>query len=95
VLSDRFRDITITLPAPPHPAAALPVTWLVPEIVDHIVRFVHSDYQGTPSNRELTHIFPAATNIAIEPMSLRSIFLAIAKSSRTHNHSAVDGRLKA
>src|SRR5580704_6978900 len=43
VLSDRFRDITITmptaLPLPPN----FPATWLLPETVDHVIRFIHSD----------------------------------------------------
>ena len=82
VLSDRFRDITITLPTPSPLPATIPATWLVPETVDHVIRFVHSDYNDRTTAAELTSIFPSARDIAIDPMPLRSIFLAIAKSAR-------------
>jgi len=87
VLSDRFRDITITLPTPSPLPATIPATWLVPETVDHVIRFVHSDYNDRTTAAELTSIFPSARDIAIDPMPLRSIFLAIAKSGRAHNHA--------
>jgi ABC-2 type transport system ATP-binding protein len=92
VLSDRFRDITVTLPIPSPLPPNFPSTWLLPEAVDHVIRFVHSDYTGQPSDLELAAIFPSATDIAIDPMPLRSIFLAIAKSGRVHNQSQPSGR---
>src|SRR5271168_449966 len=43
VLSDRFRDITITLPTASSLPPTYPATWLVPESIDHVIRFTHSD----------------------------------------------------
>jgi ABC-2 type transport system ATP-binding protein len=87
VLSNRFRDIAITLPTPSPLPPGLPSTWLIPQTVDHVIRFVHSDYQDPATDHELATIFPSATDITADPMPLRSIFLAIAKSGRTHNPS--------
>jgi ABC-2 type transport system ATP-binding protein len=92
VLSDRFREVTITLPAPAPLPADLPAAWLLPETADCVVRFVHSQYRGTASEREMAAVFPAANDIAAEPMALRAIFLAVARSSRTEANTAADGR---
>jgi hypothetical protein len=60
----------------------------MPESIDHVIRFVHSDYTGQPSDLELATVFPTASDIAIDAMPLRAIFLAIAKSGRVHNRSS-------
>ena len=87
VLSDRFRDITITLPTPSPLPPHFPASWLLPETVDHVIRFIHSDYNDHTTAAELAVTFPTASDIAIDPMPLRSIFLAIAKSARVHTRS--------
>ncbi len=81
-LADRFRDVSITLDAPAPLPLNLPPTWLVPETADCVFRFVHSEYQGDATARELAARFPSARDISAEPMPLRSIFLAIAKTGR-------------
>jgi ABC-2 type transport system ATP-binding protein len=82
VLSARFRDVTITLenlmPLPEN----LPQTWLQPQLTDHVFHFVHSAYHEQHSEIELAKAFPTARDIAFEPMPLRQIFLAVAKSGR-------------
>jgi ABC-2 type transport system ATP-binding protein len=87
VLNDRFRDVSITLAAPTPLPPDLPPAWLLPETVDCVLRFVHSEYKGVATDRELAAIFASARDISAEPMPLRSIFLAIAKSSRSHNRA--------
>jgi ABC-2 type transport system ATP-binding protein len=82
VLSARFREVTVTLPTAPALPPNLPPAWLLVEAVDHVIRFIHSEYNGPAGSAELAQIFPSATDIAIEAMPLRSIFLAIAKSAR-------------
>jgi ABC-2 type transport system ATP-binding protein len=80
-LSNRFRDVTITLSEPSPLPARLPATWLEPQSADCVLHFVDSDFKED-SPRELANRFPAARDIAFEPMTLRQIFLAIAKSGR-------------
>jgi ABC-2 type transport system ATP-binding protein len=85
VLSDRFREVTVTLANPAPLPANLPPTWLLAQSADCVLRFVHNhfDEQATPS--EIHALVPTARDISFDPMSLRAIFLAIAK---THRDSA-------
>ena len=82
VLSDRFREITITLSAPSPVPRNIPPTWLQVEAGDAVIRFVDSNFHGQATTRELAEIFPSAGDISVEPIPLRSIFLAIAKTGR-------------
>jgi ABC-2 type transport system ATP-binding protein len=82
VLSDRFREVTVTLDAPAPLPTNLPRTWLLPETTDCVARFIASEYRGEETHREIAAIFPGARDVEAEAMSLRSIFLAIAKSAR-------------
>ena len=88
VLSDRFREVTITLDYPLQLPEKIPATWLLPEASEFVIRFVDSNYQGEATARELAAMFPAARNISQTSMSLRAIFLAIAKSGRGQSQSA-------
>jgi ABC-2 type transport system ATP-binding protein len=84
-LTDRFRAVTVTLESPSPLPVSLPPTWLEPQTADCVVRFIHSKYNEKDASAELANIFPAARDVTFDPMSLRSIFLAVAKSGRDHN----------
>jgi ABC-2 type transport system ATP-binding protein len=86
-LSDRFREITITFPVTAQTPAVMPREWLLPEAGDAVLRFVHSAYEGEASERELRELLPAARHIEAQPMSLREIFLAMAKSRRRQRNA--------
>ena len=90
VLSERFREVTVTLERPSTLPENYPASWLQPEVADCVVRFVHSNYKRQTTERELVEIFPSGRNFSLDPMPLRSIFLAIAKSGRNHAHSAAN-----
>lgn len=81
-LTARFREVTVTLDGADRIPADPPSSWLQVEAADHVVRFVHSRFDEAGTAREFADHFPAARNIEISAMSLRSIFLAIAKTSR-------------
>jgi ABC-2 type transport system ATP-binding protein len=82
VLTDRFREVVITLDDASAIRRELPKTWLRPEISGSVIRFIDSDYRGERTAVELAEIFPTARDISFNPMSLRSIFLSVARSSR-------------
>ena len=93
ILSERFREVTVTLERPSKLPRNCPASWLQPEVSDCVVRFVHSNYKQQITERELVDIFPSARNFSFDPMPLRSIFLAIAKSGRNHVQSiAIDAK---
>jgi ABC-2 type transport system ATP-binding protein len=82
VLSGRFREVTITLANPAPLPTNLPASWLQPQTEDCVVRFVDSRYDEQATAREVAEKFPSARDVAYDPMPLRAIFLAIAKSHR-------------
>jgi ABC-2 type transport system ATP-binding protein len=90
VLSDRFREVTVTLDSPSPLPADLPASWLQAQAADCVLRFVHSDFKDQATALELARRFPSARDISFDPMSLRAIFLAVAKSNRNRAASAPD-----
>jgi len=82
VLSERFREVTVTLPEPARVPANLPPTWLLPESADCVVRFVDSGFDAGSEAGAIAAAFPGARDVAVEAMPLRAIFLAMAKSGR-------------
>jgi ABC-2 type transport system ATP-binding protein len=80
-LTDRFREVEITLNHPQPLPATLPSTWLQPQSVGTVIRFTHTEAANGAAATELAEIFPNARDITLTPMTLRSIFLAIARSS--------------
>jgi ABC-2 type transport system ATP-binding protein len=87
VLSDRFREVTVTLTAPAPLPRELPATWLEPQTADCVVRFVDSEYRGGESEREVAAKFAGVRDVECEAMPLRAIFLAIAKSGRRQSRA--------
>jgi ABC-2 type transport system ATP-binding protein len=63
---------------PPSP----PQSWLVPEINGHSLRVVESEYQQGLSESRLAGAVPGAGEVSASEMSLREIFLALARTFR-------------
>jgi ABC-2 type transport system ATP-binding protein len=61
---------------------AVPESWLLFEQTPTAARFVHMHADTESIAAEVAAAFPQATATQIEPMSLRAIFLALAKSGR-------------
>ncbi len=87
-LSNRFRDVTVTLEGPATLPANMPSDWLQFQVNGAVAHFVHSGYAGEPSERAIRAAFPTASSLSFDPMPLRSIFLAIAKKERHHPPAA-------
>ena len=82
-LSARFREVTVTLggdEAAPVLRDA-PASWLMVESSASVVRFVHANAADEAIEDEVRAVLPRATLIEAAPMTLRTIFLALAKSS--------------
>ena len=63
-------------------ASGVPSSWLQLQRTAHTARFVHTQADTESIENQVRIAFPDTTAIDIEPMNLRSIFLAIAKSGR-------------
>lgn len=81
-LVNRFREIQVTVDGEAVLPPALPATWLVPRVASAVVRFVDAQYDAARSAAEIRERFRGVRDVTAEAMSLRSIFVALARSSR-------------
>ena len=81
-LSDRFREIEVTLEAPAELPPDWPNHWLNPEQSSVVVRFTDSKFDRERNAADLRRLFPAARGVSVRGMPLRSIFVALAKAAK-------------
>jgi ABC-2 type transport system ATP-binding protein len=84
-LSGRFREIALTFEKPPAAPDAWPHHWLGREAAGNTLHFVATQYDAERTPAEIRRMFPEAQNIETNGMTLRSIFLALAKSGGAAN----------
>jgi ABC-2 type transport system ATP-binding protein len=81
-LQARFREIEVTFPQsaelPPEP----PKTWLKLVAGGNVIRYVESDYREGESEQAVRQVFPSSESISVSPLSLRSIFIVLARTGR-------------
>lgn len=80
VLNERFRDVELTLEAPPTLPADLPSSWLQVTTAGRLVKFVESRFDSERTTAQIGTTFASVRQVSFNPMSLRSIFLATAKA---------------
>jgi ABC-2 type transport system ATP-binding protein len=81
-LSERFRQIEITLDLAPVLPEPWPPNWLKPQTSAAVVRFVESRFDNDRTPLEIHRRFPSARNVSVTAMPLRDIFIALAASAR-------------
>ena len=82
-LSQRFREIEVTLETAMDLPTEWPDRWLNPEQSSVVIRFIDSHFDRGRSEAEVRRLFPGVLDITTRSMSLRSIFVALAKPVRT------------
>ena len=81
-LAERFREVEITLGSAAGLPAAWPCEWLRPESSAAVVRFVDSRFDRERTSAEIRSLFPDARDVSFQPMTLRAIFVVLAKTAR-------------
>jgi len=81
-LQARFRTVEIVLNDGGGSPAKLPETWLNVELAGRLLRFTDSRFDEAGLNRAVATYFPAAKQFNVVPMSLREIFVALARTYR-------------
>jgi ABC-2 type transport system ATP-binding protein len=81
-LAARFREIELTFDSPPALPGNYPDSWLQVNSSAAVVRFVETQFDEARTPTQIAQIFGATRNAECTPMSLRSIFLAMAKARR-------------
>lgn len=79
-LTARFREVTVTYEADAPSPAPWPDGWLLGEANGNCLRFTASRWQDTEAR--IRALGGAVRSIESEPMSLRAIFVALARSRR-------------
>ena len=82
-LSGRFREIVLTFASAPQVLREWPASWLQPETSGPVIRFIESRFDQERTAAEVRRMFPDFRDMAVSAMPLRSIFVALAKASRT------------
>ena len=82
-LMERFREIEVTLAAPPSLPTEWPPTWLRAETSSTVVRFVDSRFDEGRTLGEVRRLFGDDARMAVNPMPLRAIFVALARSTKS------------
>jgi ABC-type multidrug transport system ATPase subunit len=83
-LLERFREVRVTMAGEGGLVEdGLPSSWLQVSNAGGVVRFVESRFEEERTRTEIGAVFAGAETVKIAPMSLREIFLAMAKTGRS------------
>jgi ABC-2 type transport system ATP-binding protein len=83
-LSNRFPQVEFAVDPASATPVKLPAAWMEFERSGSLVRFTHSQFGTEEEARaQIATLFPTAGVAEFAPMSLRSIFLANARTHRT------------
>jgi len=81
-LRARFRSVEIGLGLDAAVPGTLPATWLNVETAGRVVRFTDSQFNEASLNAEVGKYFPSRRQFHVEPMNLREVFVALARTYR-------------
>jgi ABC-2 type transport system ATP-binding protein len=79
-LGDRFREVEVSLTSPSEPRHSWPEAWMRVETADRMARFVDSRFDAEATTRMVREVFGDVHDVTFAPMTLRSIFVAVARS---------------
>jgi ABC-2 type transport system ATP-binding protein len=79
-LQGRFREVEITLPGAQQIPTPWPQNWSMPQSAGNVICYIDSRYRDGASEAQARQMFPQAADLSVSPMSLRSIFIALARS---------------
>jgi len=80
-LSSRFRQIEVTVEPPAALPGLWPADWLRPESTQAVVRFVETRFDAERTTGEIRRLFEGVRDVSINPMSLREIFITLARNT--------------
>jgi ABC-2 type transport system ATP-binding protein len=94
-LGNRFRQIEFSVDPASAPPPKLPDDWMEFERSGSLVRFTHSQFASEEEARtQVETLFPTSGEATFTPMSLRSIFLANARTGRM-SHAQLESPIAA
>jgi ABC-2 type transport system ATP-binding protein len=81
-LAARFREIEVTFQPPVAPSFRdnWPLNWLRLEMTGALARFVETRFDARRTTQEINYRFGGVRDISVNPMPLRAIFVALART---------------
>jgi ABC-2 type transport system ATP-binding protein len=79
-LVERFREVELTFNTPPALPPSYPSSWMRVNSSGAVVQFIESRFVSERTNAEINRVLGEPRMATFAPMSLRSIFLAVAKT---------------
>jgi ABC-2 type transport system ATP-binding protein len=81
-LAARVREVRVTLQGPARIPDGVPGNWLDPGVSGSVLRFVDVGYSPDRLKTALDSLVPGIREVEIQPVALRSIFTALARSGQ-------------
>ena len=81
-LMERFRQVDVTRNADAALPTGLQASWLLPQQAGRVARFIDSAWDGDEAERRVRAVFTDAVSVESRPLSLRDIFVALARTWR-------------
>jgi len=81
-LTERFREVRVTLEREAFAPEPLPVDWLCVRAVGSVVSFIDSHFSEDTLGERIRSLLNGVRSIDAQPMALRSIFTTLARSLR-------------
>ena len=81
-LVERFREVQVTFDGTPRLPEKAPENWLQLNSSAAVVRFIESRFEPGRTTAEIRGVFGEVRDVTFSPMTLREIFLAMAKAGR-------------
>jgi ABC-2 type transport system ATP-binding protein len=84
-LQQRFKRVEVTLESSIEQQLDFPKTWYLPQVEGRVIRFIESEYIPKESEARIKFRMPAFSDMRVSGMSLREIFLVLAKQYQMLN----------
>ncbi len=81
-LVERFREVQVTFDSTPRLPEKAPESWMQLNTSAAVVRFIESRFEPEQTSAEIRGVFGEVRDVTFSPMTLREIFLAMAKAGR-------------
>lgn len=85
-LMARFREVTVTLDGK-EDCGRFPEEWLSPESSGAVLRFIYTAADREDAEMAVRRVLPTVRQVESDPMTLRTIFLALMKANRVQDWS--------
>jgi ABC-2 type transport system ATP-binding protein len=80
-LTARFREVELTLDSERPVPSPLPRNWLQVKSSGPVIRFVETQFDPATTEAEIERIFGPVKDVAFRAMTLRAVFLAMARKT--------------